>query len=129
MSETLGLKNINMLSKEQFEGIEDIKTDELYAISGSGAGFPSSRYDELELGATGAEYTAPANGWFYLSKGNSGNDQYCNMNVTGKISLSNSVTTAGWAGFVPVKKGDKMKITYNLGGAVYAFRFIYAEGE
>lgn len=33
MSETLGLKNINMMSKERYDGIEEPATDELYAVA------------------------------------------------------------------------------------------------
>ena len=33
MSEILGLKNVNMLSKEQYEGISEVATDELYAVA------------------------------------------------------------------------------------------------
>lgn len=102
----------------------------------SSLGMPSDRYTDLTLGATGSTYTAPANGYFFISKTSSASGQYLN--------LYNK--TAGWSGYgcnssasgqqirlsVPVKKGDEAYISYNMGGssADYdAFKFIYAEGE
>lgn len=124
---TLGLKNINMLSKEQYDTIAEPVKDELYAISGSGFGFPSDRYDDLELGASGSSYTAPANGYFFISKsGSSG--QY--VKLTAKTMAIVSVSNGGQAiVYLPVKKGAEVRVDYNLSGATNAFRFIYAEGE
>lgn len=132
MSETLGLKNINMLSKEQYSGISDIAKDELYAISGSGFGFPSDRYDDLELGASGTEYVAPANGWFFLAKVvGTANGYVAMQNKTSHLGIQQSHATAThWIrANIEAQKGDIVNIEYNVTGATQAFRFIYAEGE
>jgi hypothetical protein len=82
------------------------------------------------LGASGTTYTAPANGWIVLCKNISANGQYCFMtNQDSKLCLGNSISSGYWGGYMPCKKGQKVKISYNLGGATDLFGFIYAEGE
>lgn len=126
MSEVLGLKNINMLTKEQYGGIEDVASDELYAISGSGVGFPSNRYEDLTLGAAGTFYTAPANGYFDLRKGAS-SGQYIKLNgwLESAVNSSGQIISA----FLPVRKGDRIEVFYTATGTTHIFRFVYAEGE
>lgn len=123
---TLGLKNINLLTKEQYDGIAEPVKDELYAVSGSGFGFPSSNYDDLELGASGTTYTAPANGWFDLRKGAS-SGQYIKLisTVESCVNSSGQVISA----FLPIRKGQTVKVDYTATGTTYGFRFVYAEGE
>lgn len=125
------LKNINFMSQGTFESIETAD-DELYAVSASGIGFPSSRYEDLTLGATGTTYTAPANGWFYLSKTTSSTNQYIHFgNETKGYTLNQFVPTSGnnCRLIFPVQKGDIVKVTYTAGGTTNNFRFIYAEGD
>ena len=128
---TSGLKNVNLLTKEQFDGISDLASDELYAVSGSGIGFPSSDYEDLTLGASGTEYTAPANGYAYLIKASTASGQYVNIyNGTG-VSYNTRSTASGKDNIVlaQVLKGKKFKIEYDMAGETKYFRFIYAEGE
>lgn len=129
MGETLGLKNVNMLTKEQYGGIAEPAADELYAISGSGFGFPSSRYVDLTLGATGSTYTAPANGWVILSQqASSSNTAVSLVNLTTGELQSTSKSTSGTNDvYIPVKAADTFKAYYI--GSTSKFRFIYAEGE
>ena len=93
-------------------------------------GFPSDTYDDLTLGATGTEYTALYNGWFTLSKVTSGNGQFVAMeNQTGL-----GFVTIGYGAYnglrisMPCRKGDKVTVGYNAGGATYYFRFVRAVG-
>lgn len=129
--QTLGLKNINLLTKEQFDGIETPATDELYAVSGSGYGFPSDNYVDLVL-TSGETYIAPANG--FLAAGGTASA------VGGVITLKNktssirgqspAATTSGYgiSAYVPSKLGDEIEIyTAEVNSA--SFRFVYAEGE
>ena len=132
MSETLGLKNVNLLSKEQYSEIAEPSTDELYAISGSGFGFPSDRYIDLELGASATGYTAPANGWFYISMATAAANQYFAFeNMTKNYQMQTKPSTSGsTCRFIfPVQKNDVVKVNYTATGTTYYFRFIYAEGE
>ena len=94
----------------------------------SGWSMPSSRYIDLTLGASGATYTAPANGWF---------SWYCYQNNNGYIFVQSSASLLAnrvvngshdIAGFLPVRKGDVVMVEYaNL--TFNRLRFIYAEGE
>ena len=74
VNEVMG-KKLRFMLQDKFETITEAD-DELYAVNGSGIGFPSSRYEDLILGATGTKYTAPANGWFFISKKTASTNQY-----------------------------------------------------
>lgn len=121
-----------MLSKDTYDGIMEPDKGELYVISGSGFGFPSNRYIDLELGASGTNYTAPANGWFYIRKGSTATLQYVYM-LNENTTISTNVQTPANGSFldttIAVKKGDTVNVQYTLGGTTQFFRFIYAEGE
>lgn len=97
----------------------------------SGWSMPSSRYDDLTLGASGATYTAPANGYVCISKLATASGQYIQiysdndlMAVIGRATGNVNVQQ-----FMPVKKGDTFSVAYNVAGAADFFRFVYAEGE
>jgi hypothetical protein len=93
---------------------------------------PSDRYIDLTLGASGATYTAPANGWIALSK-NAGinNANITLMNNNNGLTVTLHVPNSGnyCRGFIPAKKGDEITVIYNATGTTSMFRFIYAEGE
>ena len=96
----------------------------------SGLGMPSQRYVNLTLGATGSSYTAPANGWFAISKKSGAVNQYVNLAGT-EVSIiavtPSSGTTASC--YLPVRKGDVVKCWWTASGTLNAFRFVYAEGD
>lgn len=105
---------------------------------------PSDKYIDLELGASGTEYTAPADGWIYLRR---------------YASASNTITTAyfsilldayayeqraqqlNWAAntngqvsiLLPISKNQTYKVSYRDFNALTEsscfFRFIYAAGS
>lgn len=104
----------------------------------SGLGMPSGRYVNLTLGATGTQYTAPANGYFSVAKTASASGQYLNMysvaddnkSVAGyglNASTSNQTTRL----MIPCAKGNKIMVSYSMAGSSQYdfFRFIYAQGE
>lgn len=96
---------------------------------------PSNTYTDLTLGASDSTYTAPADGWFSLSK-LAGSDWYTihmksldeNDNVLLSLTM-NGYRTTELKGFLPVKKGQKFSIWYNATGATQYFRFVYAVGS
>lgn len=97
----------------------------------SGWSMPSSRYIDLTLGASGATYTAPANGWFVLDKrGNAG--QYLRLGPSygyfGGNYTSNRSNEECFS-VCPVKKGDVVTVVYTTSGNTEVFKFYYAEGE
>ena len=129
-----------MLTKEQYDTIAEPVKDELYAISGSGFGFPSGRYTDLTLGASGTQYTAPANGWFHIAKVPGSADTQVTMINTcvqgtsaqaGNFTMRAQASTNGMTIYLnlPVKKGDIAIVSYTATGNTDSFRFIYAEGE
>lgn len=124
-----GIKSLNI--KNPFHALDYNDKSEII-----GWGMPSNKADVLTLGASGASYAAPANGYFaFFAQYQSGADAW--------VNIQNLNTTAAIIGmehfwysskgsarlFCPAKKGDKIAINYNgvLKG-VY-FYFIYAEGE
>lgn len=97
----------------------------------SSLSYLSDTYNNLTLGASGAQYEAPANGAFAISKVSGGTDKYVNMyNETSHLQIraegDSSATLSIW---IPVKKGDIVTVTYTATGTLDFFRFIYAEGE
>lgn len=96
---------------------------------------PSNTYDTLTLGATGTTYTAPADGYFVgWTAVSTVNGQYIAFLVNGDINTSfasevyrNSTNSYQHPLWVPVKKGDVMKVQYTL--SLSMFRFYYAVGS
>jgi len=98
----------------------------------SGWSMPSGNYIDLTLGASETEYTAPANGWFYCNKTAGATNKYMSMiNLSNDLSAEANPTGSGNSArvYVPVRRGDKVKIGYSVTGSTQTFRFIYAEGE
>lgn len=94
---------------------------------------PSNTYKNLTLGASGATYIAPADGWFC-----------CTLSVAaGSFNMTNTTansafgtmfpvaTTSTVKAFLPVKKGDEMILQYVAASTqtYKTLRFIYAQGS
>ena len=95
----------------------------------SGWAMPSDKYVELTLGASGTNYTAPANGWFFLSAQATSTNSYIliggsSCHVTAQSNAKGDIN----ASIFPCKKGDSVFVNYADSTGSY-FRFIYAEGE
>jgi hypothetical protein len=92
----------------------------------------SNKYTDLTLGASGTTYTAPANGWFTISKAaNATGQNIAIQNMSNYLRMQVSPNKSGAWGCVycPVLKGQQVYVSYDLGGATQEFRFIYAEGN
>lgn len=96
---------------------------------------PSNRFIDLTIGASGATYTAPANGWFWITyeavnNSTGGWAVFINMN-NGIIAKSWSINTFGTSILLPIKKGEVMQMLW--GGNPFVtnvyFRFYYAQGS
>ena len=95
-------------------------------IKMAGASMPSGRYVNLTLGADGATYTAPSDGWVIVT------GQGSNSSITIKQSSTNMFNTAGNSGdyytvMIPVRKGN-FNVGYR-GIRLVSFKFIYAQGS
>jgi hypothetical protein len=100
------------------------------------ASFPSTRFDELTLGASLSEYIAPANGYFVVQKVAGMDKAWFNFEVLLEdktvmfLSSYMSPAKAEWVSVsVPVLKGQLVRVTYDMPGTTKYFRFIYAQGE
>ena len=99
----------------------------------SGWSMPSNRYIDLTLGASGTTYTAPANGYFFVSKkSTAATQEFVFENRSAAIfSVGQDSVTANRTirMIISAKKGDNIYTYYTLGGSTDNFRFIFAEGE
>lgn len=92
--------------------------------------FPSSTYVDLTLNVSNSEYTAPANGYYYICKGAISKQFIDINNITAnyrKTMLSSNDNQC--LVIMPVQKNDVIKINYTATGNLETFRFIYAQGE
>lgn len=88
-------------------------------------GFPSDKYINLTLGASGSNYTAPADGYFCFYSAN-----VCNSRINNIYRLIGS-TVIGASGYVnfntlPVSRGDVCAVAYSQSGEL---RFFYSNGS
>lgn len=96
---------------------------------------PSDTYEDLTLGASGASYTAPADGYVSISKvvGSDWHylavDLYNSNNVMIASIFADAYRTSPATIFVPVYKGQIFVVGYNATGATNWFRFVYAQGS
>ena len=100
-------------------------------IKMAGAGMPSDKYIDLTLGASGTQYTAPANGWVWntcSSSNNNGVTALINMTKGYSVSIRGSAGAA-LAKLLPVAKGDIFEFFYDGAATNYGFRFYYAQGS
>lgn len=96
----------------------------------SGYGMPSNKYIDLTLGASGTSYTAPANGWVFISANVSQAGGYVQIYKNIYSALQRVVTADTTAiCMMPVKKGEAYNMYYTSITKTNMFRFIYAEGE
>ena len=94
---------------------------------------PSDRYEELLLPASDTEYTAPANGWYYVYKeALTANEHLTLQNKTsGKAEIIYAQEAYNQCRVsIDAKKGDIVNIGYSLTSTTTkACRFIYAQGN
>ena len=92
-------------------------------------GFPTNQYIDLTLGASGATYTAPADGLVYLEGGSTSGDKYVSLRATDSNLSSIGITISGVSNaavILPVKSGQPFKASYSTNTSM-TFRFIYAQ--
>jgi hypothetical protein len=130
------VQNLELLNAgEVLEAVNNVVPNNSALISSYA--MPSNKYIDLTLGASGATYTAPANGFVALEKKSGGSNTYANIYV---LNSDKSIEVYGQAAvgftsgsylplFIPVFKGSTYRINYTASGSTTFFRFIYAEGE
>lgn len=102
-------------------------TKGLRLLTTADASVPSNQYIDLTISASGATYTAPANGWFAVRVPFTGN-QACTLFNANSLLGFQCTSNGPWTGYtsIPVKKGDVIILSYNV--VPNLFRFVYAEG-
>lgn len=100
-------------------------------VRGGGLSFRSNKFIDLTLGASVSEYTAPADGFFYLRKGSGSADKYIVINEKNtRLGMKASSTASqSLEIMLPASKGQTVVIEYSASAAVVYFRFIYANGS
>lgn len=91
---------------------------------------PSNRYIDLTLGASGASYTAPADGYVSFCKvAQEFPREILVMNDAGMTSQIISSANGQWLrAWLPVRKGSSFTVVYDITGSTMFFRFVYANG-
>lgn len=133
------VKNIQMPDGQVLEIATDVsgKADvDLTNLTNTGKmaiahnAMPSDTYYDLTLGASGAEYTAVADGYIYCGGQTNALGQFIQFQVNSTVFVN---APNAWDGqfitlFHPVKKGQKFNINYSVPTVSY-FRLYYAIGS
>lgn len=118
------------MTQTKFDEVTETNDNELYFVEGNATSLPSDQYIDLALAVSGSTYTAPANGYFYLSRAASTNEYIVLENQNTGIGLNTvSVNGSSVRSLFPVRKGDVVCCSYTASGTINYFRFIYAQGE
>ena len=123
------VQNANLINAGRIEEkIASLIPDNSSLISGYA--MPSGKYISLTLGSSGATYTAPANGWFFINIAG-GSSQYARFqnSENGMAYQYGNNNTNTCSGCIEVKKGDVISVQYNATNSTVTFRFIYAVGS
>lgn len=89
---------------------------------------PSSRYTDLTLGNDNDPLTAPADGYYMLSKTSGATGERVGFQGRVDSFVYSSDSGQGLAVYIPVRKGDTVSVRFTATGATNRFRFIYANG-
>ena len=130
------VQNANLINAGRIEEkLVDLKVDIQNLIPNNSENiahyaFPADKNVSLTLGASGASYTAPANGWICLSKKSTGANQYLQLyNSSISVQTRSHASANNVIAYLPLRKGDQFWVTYDLGGDTSYFRFTYAQGD
>jgi hypothetical protein len=117
------VQNANLINAGRIEETLATKVD-----VNSSWGFPSNRYIDLTLGASGTTYTAPANGYVYFSRTATAAGQY--IILASNIAIKTTAASASQMlqAYLPIRKGEVFTLNYTAATAG-VLRFVYAEGE
>ena len=128
------LSNLNSTGQALFNGkaaVDFSNVDNTAKILMSGMGMPSNKYVNLTLGASGATYTAPANGYFcVIVRTNNVDENFMSYVIPsyGGIILTTAYGYSIGGAVVPVLKGQSITFSYEAGTSERSIKFVYAEG-
>ena len=92
---------------------------------------PSNTYETVVTGASGTEYIAPADGWYFirLSTPQSAGGWSTIRWEDGRDLIMNANAYSNIPWLIPVTKGTKITVLYASGLSISLFRFYYAIGS
>ena len=129
-----GLIDITELANEM-AGKADTNLSNLSATGKAKAAhlaMPSGNYVGLSIPVTNTDVTAPADGYFYsvifATAASNGYMNFINRS-TGFGVMSNVPASSAEKHFMPVRKGDVVRVEYNNLSEETTFGFFYAEGS
>lgn len=123
------------LNAELFNSKADIDLSNVTNVGTSkvaGWAMPSDTYVDLTLGADGASYTAPANGYFCFYRIQNGKVGYTKLtnSTTGFVSETrNTIDKAGNGAWIMARKNDVVTLNYDGATTLRQWRFYYAQGS
>ncbi len=132
MTLSLNNYNINLIGKEQENTLDGKADTDLSNLTNEGQikaahlAMPSDTYIDLTFGSSGTSYTAPADGYFTIQVNHSATGGYSRL--SSNVSILNYAHSVTSQGFIPVKKGNSVTLTYQAGSTAI-FRFVYAVGS
>lgn len=93
---------------------------------------PSDKFDNLTLGASDQNHTAPANGWIVFNKISKTSPKYVNVYTGSNGRMTEMMSSFNgqqvkYSFFV--RKGEKYTVSYNADGDTIIYRFVYAKGN
>lgn len=99
----------------------------------AGWALPNNQSIELTVGASGASYTAPANGWFCIKSSVINKTSNYESGYETSYGGRGQINTYGYSNYggavVPVLKGQTVTFTYQTNTTNRSIKFVYAEGE
>lgn len=114
--------DLSLKAETDFSNVNNTGTS-----TGAGWAMPSSTYDDLTLGASGATYTAPANGYFYAYVSSAGFLELTNTSSADFPDANDTPSAVPHSVSIPAKKNDIVRFEYNITPSI--FRFIYSQGS
>ena len=105
-----------------------IKMDNSISSQVAHMAMPSDKYIDLTLGASGTNYTAPADGWIQLDGSSTTMGDFLEISSTINFTFQSATAQQYCRAFFPVAKNTNYKIYYN-GFTVKSFKFVYAIGS
>lgn len=124
------VKNANLIDAGR---IGEQLADKVNMLQASSAGIPSNKFIDLALGASGTQYTAPANGWVKVAGTNTSSNASFILITNNYIGYDNICWIYATAGNmavcnIPILKGHVYTVAY-FGINLTQHRFYYAEGS
>lgn len=123
-----GINNPGNISLETYYPIELVKRSDFSELAGLSA--PSGNLIEYTLLASGKDYIAPVNGYFYLNKAAGIQNAYATMYTGGIGKQGVGInTTSNVLVSIYCEKGASCVVNYSATGNTNFFGFIPAKGE